>query len=428
MRCVIRVTVAAGRAVLPCRAMELAARLQDAVQQAPAAPAARLRAAVQVYLDAVESGGASPEDPALRVVVEDLLVEQLPARGARREERVRTALSLWAHLVGAARLGMSGGLGPEVTRTVALAAVEAVVGPTSAQPAPASATARPNPPPELPTRGDPRPFDYTSYRDYLRDWFAARDGRPSQRGFANKVNLSASFLTTVLQGERDLNAWDAERVADQLGLDERGRGYFLDMVEYNQPGSAARRALAFDRMTATRRFLGAARPVDHAWALFRQWYVPAVAELVRCEGFVEDPAWIAATLRPPIQPEEAERALETLLAIGMLVRDESGRLRQANPVMATDHEVARAQGVGLGAWHLWMLERAAEVLDTLPPSERHFGGLTAAVSPELLAELKDRLSRFAEEVVARCENHPGPADRVVQIAFQLMPLSAVTGS
>ena len=57
---------------------------------------------------------------------------------------------------------------------------------------------------------DPSIYDYTDFRAYLRDWFRARDGRPSQSGFARRVPCSAALLSSVINGTRNLGRARAE--------------------------------------------------------------------------------------------------------------------------------------------------------------------------------------------------------------------------
>ncbi|MFN7142750.1 MAG: TIGR02147 family protein [Myxococcota bacterium] len=272
-----------------------------------------------------------------------------------------------------------------------------------------------------------RIYDYTDYRKYLKDWFEERQGRPSVRGFAKKVECSPSLLSSVMGGTRDLAAPLAEKVCAAMGLDAEEKTYFLDLVAMEQAETRAQRREAVDRVMAVRRFRSAPRIVDAMYLIFSRWYYPAIHELARCTDFREDPAWIARTLVPAITEAEAAEALEVLVAADFLVRGEDGRLRAANTTLATEHEVGRVAAPALVALNRWVFERAPDALEAFPADERHFGTLALALSASAVPELKKVITRFEEEVFSRF-GALQDADRVYQVAVQCFPISAVTRS
>jgi hypothetical protein len=98
-------------------------------------------------------------------------------------------------------------------------------------------------------------------------------------------------------------------------------------------------------------------------------------------------------------------ALEKLEAVGLLVRDAHGRLVRGEPSLATDHEV---RTLVVRAFHRDMIERAAAAVDGVPPEERDLGSVTVCIRRDSLAELKERLRRFQEELLVRCDAEEEP--------------------
>lgn len=69
-----------------------------------------------------------------------------------------------------------------------------------------------------------------------------------------------------------------------------------------------------------------------------------------------------------------------------------------------------------------MIERAAEAIDLFPRDERDIASLTLCIDPSILPDLKRRMQTFRRELMRYAEQRGTPT-RVVQINFQLFPLS-----
>jgi uncharacterized protein (TIGR02147 family) len=124
-------------------------------------------------------------------------------------------------------------------------------------------------------------------------------------------------------------------------------------------------------------------------------------------------------LSPPISAREAKQALSVLGELGLLVRDASGRLQQADPLLETGQGPL---GHHVVSFHRAMLERAAEALDRVPREEREIASLTLCVSEERMRELKTQLERFQDELL-QSYGADRDARRVVQVNLQMFPLS-----
>jgi uncharacterized protein (TIGR02147 family) len=210
-----------------------------------------------------------------------------------------------------------------------------------------------------------------------------------------------------------------ERFAKALALDPKQTAFFGDLVALGQAQTLAERNRAFARVAANRRFRAARRLEGPLFEYLTHWFYPAVRELAACADFREDPKWIAARILPPISPDDVRRALATLEQLGLLVRDPRGRLVRGDPSLTTGHEV---RSVVIPAYHRQMIERAGHSVDAVPPEERDISALTVCVRVSSLADLKDRIHRFREEMLERCDTETD-AERVYQLCIQLFPLS-----
>jgi uncharacterized protein (TIGR02147 family) len=276
-----------------------------------------------------------------------------------------------------------------------------------------------------PSEGDPGGgiTAYTDYRAFVRAWLA--DSRLSMRGFAGRLDVSHSLVSRILAGDRRL---DDSRVAGWvrvLGLSEGDAAYFRSLVALDQSADKRARTEARQHVESVQAQQTAERIQAEALRLLRDWHVGAISQLARCEGFRDDPAWIAQTLRPPISVELAAEGLAVLERIGDLVQTEQG-LRPSGKSWSTGHKVDRGKlAEAVRARHHDALPQAAQALGEVPGSQRHYGTLMLAVDPEGLASLRQLAGRFCEDAMALGTGQKTPT-QVVHVGVQVFPISRST--
>ncbi len=269
----------------------------------------------------------------------------------------------------------------------------------------------------------PSVYAYVDYRAFLKDHYnASKKLKPqySFRYFSRKAGLSSSnFLKLVMEGQRNLGSPTIGKFVKALGLDPDEASFFADLVALDQAETVAERNRAFERVAANRRFRRARRLEGPLFKYLSRWYYPAVRELAGRSDFRDDPAWIAKQLLPTITTREARQALTTLRKLGLLVEDGTGRLVRGETSLTTGHEV---RSLVVTAYHQQMLERAADAVRTVPPAGRDVSALTVCVKASTVIELKERIRRFREAMLDRCDSETDP-DQVFQLCIQLFPMS-----
>lgn len=269
-------------------------------------------------------------------------------------------------------------------------------------------------------------FAYLDYRAFLRDYYAAKKGASrafSYRSFSKRAGVSSpNYLKLVIEGKRSLSAKMAERFATACSLDADASRYFAHLVGFNQAKTSVERAQFYDKLTGFQRYRQAHKlELAHA-AYYSDWYMPAIRELAASAHFREDPEWIADQLIPKIAPLQAQRALETLTDLGLLVRSPEGKLVQADALVSTGPET---RGLHIAAFHRAMTQRAIESIDLVPAPERDISSLTLCLGRGGLQTLKERLQRVRRELLELSAMETDP-EQVVQVNFQLFPLSRAT--
>jgi len=268
-------------------------------------------------------------------------------------------------------------------------------------------------------------FQHLDYRKFLRDTFEnLKRTRPSfsHRAFARMAGFSSSnYVMLVMQGKRNLSGDGIFKIAKALKLKKAEAEFFENLVRFNQAVSDAEKNCYYSRIAANRKY-AAARPLERGqYEYYSKWYIPVIREMVLVDDFKEDPAWIASRLTPQITPREAEAALKLLIDLGLLVRDESGRLVQKDRHIAGVEEV---KSLAMSNFQREMIERAATSIDATPADLREIGSVTFAVSRDKLMEAKKMMREFRTRLASFLAEE-SKADAVYQFNFQLFNLSRI---
>ncbi|HWA71853.1 MAG TPA: TIGR02147 family protein [Polyangiaceae bacterium] len=272
------------------------------------------------------------------------------------------------------------------------------------------------------TRASVDVFRYRDYRVFLREHYERNKTRKrgySLRAFSLGAGLrSPNYLKLVMDGARNLTPQMAFRFAETCGLSGEAQEYFCDLVAFNQARLAKERELCYERLKRFSRFRKVHK-LDAESEYHSEWYIPAIRELVSRRDFQDDPAWIAATLLPQISPAQARRALSVLLELGLLARDESGKLVQPEQLLETPEGPL---GHHVVQFHRVMMAHGADALDRVPRTEREISSLTLCLSEAAFDKLKAEVAAFRSSLLQRYQADDD-AERVVQLNFQLFPLS-----
>lgn len=264
-------------------------------------------------------------------------------------------------------------------------------------------------------------FRYRDYREFLAAFYAqGKASGLSYRGFARSAGLGApNYLKLVIEGKRNLSEEMAGRFARACRLNEESTEYFKLLVAFSHATEDAERNALHERLGRFARFRSA-QPLELAQKDYHSsWYIPALRELVTCPGFVEDPSWIAAHLEPNISEREAAHALDVLQRLGLLERDDGGKLVQATRAVTTGHQ---ASGLHIRNYHAELMQRAVHAMHHLSAEDRYISALTLSASAATFEEVRRRVLAFRQELIALCDADPAPA-RVLQLNLQLFPLS-----
>jgi uncharacterized protein (TIGR02147 family) len=269
-------------------------------------------------------------------------------------------------------------------------------------------------------------FEYSNYRAFLNDyylWAKADQAKFSFRYFARIAGFSSSAsLKRVIDGERNLSLEAISKFAKALKLNGEESTFFRNLVLLNQAKSIDDRILFAEQLMRSRSFKNMNPLKEFQMNYFARWYTIPIREMVALPDFQEDPHWIAAKLSPSISVADAKRSLDELLILGLLKRDEAGRLVQADQVITSDDMISAA----LAQFHRDAIRLAGEAIERFDRDEREISAVSLPLAPEALKKAKEIVTRFREEIINLGSQYSG-YNKVFQVNLQIFPLTGDLG-
>lgn len=268
---------------------------------------------------------------------------------------------------------------------------------------------------------------YTDYRQFLRDMIAyLRETKPnfSYRWFARLAGFkSPSFLKLVADGQRNLSPASVERFAKGLDLEGRERDIFETLVLLEQASSDEARNRYVLRLQDLSSHDPVARLESDQFEAYSRWYAFVIREMASFPTFDPDPAAVAATLRPPVRAVVAKRALALLQRVGLLVPDDAGIPRPAEPILTSGQAV---RSLAVRNFHRKMLELAGRALDRIPRTDRNITSVTVPLNPADYERVCGMLAELRAEILQLSERSQGvqtPSSEVFQLCLSLFPVT-----
>lgn len=259
----------------------------------------------------------------------------------------------------------------------------------------------------------------TDYRDYLKgalaEQFSQRPGY-SLRAFARQAGISASHLSRVLNGKKDLSHDSARRIAMELNMPDHVQEHFLDLVSWHSADSHTKKLLT-ERLS-NREQNSPYRTLEmDMFKVLADWYCLPLLELTQTKEFKSDIPWIAKRLK--ISNLEVQTTIDRLISLQLLERDASGNLRTTNGTdVQTPNDIA---SVAIRKHHEQMTRKAAEALNEQDVEEREFQGMHLSFDPQNIRSAKKVIRDFIAKFEAEFKTVPGA--EVYQLNMQFFRLT-----
>jgi uncharacterized protein (TIGR02147 family) len=270
----------------------------------------------------------------------------------------------------------------------------------------------------------PSIYKYSDFRKYVRDMFRRckeKNRHFTFRYFSMKAGLaSPSALKEVIDGKKNLTQKSILQFAAGFSLNKGETEYFTQLVYFNQSSTEQEKNRYYQELLKRQQIKKGKTLTSQQYEYYSNWYNSAIRELAGTAGFKNEPEWVARRLNPMISPSEAAKALDLLIKLGLLVRQEEGTLKQDAPKLEVDPDVST---LSIRNFNRNMIHLGKEAIERFPQEEREVSGLTLGVSKECAKEIKNMVREFKKQVLNYAVNDARPADSVYQLNFQLFPLT-----
>lgn len=271
----------------------------------------------------------------------------------------------------------------------------------------------------------PNIFEYLDYRLFLKDLFAFKKEQTFGFSFRSLSRLagfkSSNFLKFVLDEKRNLSTQGTLKLISALKLSNEESRFFETLVLFTQAKTNGEKNIYFERIAQFKNYTAVKQIDAQQYCYFSNWHYVALHELVLLKDFKESPNWINKKLKTNLSRMEIKRAIEGLLTLNLLMRDEQQRLRQTDQMLVVKPSIA---SLSITNFQKTMMSKASEALEKLPAEQREIASLTVAVSRKTFEKIRERLVQIRRELHALATEDNNP-EAVAQLNMQLFTLSEV---
>jgi uncharacterized protein (TIGR02147 family) len=271
-------------------------------------------------------------------------------------------------------------------------------------------------------------FEYSDYRLFLKDYYKSQKARSASYSYAvlaKQAGLpSRSYAKLIMDGHRNVGLRTIPKLVRGLKLGRAEARYFEKLVQFTQAETSAEKNHLYEQLLQFPQRRKAVQLSQAQHHFYAKWFYAAIREMVLLEGFPrkasEQARWIRQATGSWVTLSQAGRAIEDLIALGLLERMPDGSLRQQDLFIRSPDEIA---DLGIRAFHRQMIQLSLSHLDDRL-EDREFAGVTLAIRasdlPRAKAALKDFRSQFNHDFSAATG-----AEAVYQLGLQFFPLTAL---
>ena len=158
------------------------------------------------------------------------------------------------------------------------------------------------------------------------------------------------------------------------------------------------------------------------YEFYHKWYYTVVRELLSfypLQDTYGSYKGLAALVIPVITATQVKRAIQKLLKLKLIKKNEDGYFKQCDSLIKTGSEVT---SVAFNNFILNSLELAKLAVDSIPKKERVLSATTVTVSDETYKKMHEELRNFRETIMHLAREDQAP-ERAYQFNFQIFPVS-----
>lgn len=260
------------------------------------------------------------------------------------------------------------------------------------------------------------PFHYSDYRKFLGDFL--KEKAISYEQLCRQTGIkSRGHLSLILKGKVNISDEQTKKFAQSCGLKKRESDFFAVMVRFNQEKNAEAKLKLFEELISYRES-SIYRVKPHLYKFYSRWYFSVIRAILEFVNIKDDADPLARMVVPAIRADQARNSLKLLSELELIAPDAEGFWRPTQKSIDTGSSVV---SVMINGFILSMLDLAREAMNRFPRDKRSLSCVTLGVDKEGYEELLAELREFRRRSAEIAQKHP--ADRVVQVNFQMFPVS-----
>ncbi|MFZ4403980.1 MAG: TIGR02147 family protein [Pseudobdellovibrionaceae bacterium] len=264
-------------------------------------------------------------------------------------------------------------------------------------------------------------FNYSDYRQFLKDWFEAQKAQNksfSYAQFAQKAGFEArSFLRLVIMHKRNLSVDGIAKMQKGLGLSANDTEGFRLLVLANQATAIENRLRLWEQFLSLQPKTQKSQMVQDTLMFLSRFSNPILLQVLRQPHVSHRPQDLAHML--DINLEKLHEGLEALSKLKIIRYTADGDIETTPELLFTTDDVPN---VALQSYHQKALHKAIECLE-LPSEEREYQSVLISLSPEHLASLKKKIRQIADEIDQAYSGPKAQSEKVYTLNLNLIPVT-----
>ncbi len=266
-------------------------------------------------------------------------------------------------------------------------------------------------------------FEYTDYREWLRDAFddfKQRKSIISWRYMAMKIGADPGNLLRMSQGKIHLSTNFIKPTAEFFELGEKETAYWTEMVLFGRSKTDADALQHYEKMQALKgvslKYL-AKKELE----FYRHWYYNAIRSIIGICKFKDDYEGLAESCTPQISVEEAKSAVELLSELNMISTDREGYWKVNDTFVSTG---GNWRSAAVRQFQKDTIALAGESLERHQPYLRDISTVTMTFNMDDIQLIREKIKEFRSDLLRLSQEGSGD-DTVFQLNVQLFPLAFV---
>ncbi|MGL1937018.1 MAG: TIGR02147 family protein [Fibrobacterales bacterium] len=264
-------------------------------------------------------------------------------------------------------------------------------------------------------------YNYFDYREFLNAWFHEHKkvgAKVSLQSISEKAGFSSkSYLHRIITGKAPLSLKSSTSLGEALELSSDEITYFKLLIQFKHAKNDFERMQflqEIEHRANTQAYTLEKRKFDY----FSKWYIPVVREVATTMDFQDDYQKLGRTLTPVISAKEAREAIQTLLELKLLSKEEN-RYIQTDAFITAQDDLA---SLALRSHQRTMIEMGRDAIERFDKEERNVLSITAGISKEGYTALNKATEEFQKKVLNIVNQHPS-IELSCQLNTQLFPLT-----